>query len=160
MNNELTYNDCVRLAYFQILKQTKQILATIEYDELRCTLERVDDLNQLKQGIEHEFISPLLYLRLELHSNGNLAIHFGIEETNKPGELSQITSQFLRLLYKLTSKEAYSVDIEQCVRTDWFLKNTCSEAYEYVEERNKYYTFSKIKFKVTSQKRKQLLSVA
>jgi len=159
-DKELTHNDCVRLAYFQILKQAKQMLATIEYDELSCTLERTGNGDQLKQGLMHEFINPLLYLRLELQKDGRLAINFGIEEINKPGQLSEITSQFLRLLYRLTMKDAYPTDIEPCVRTDWFLKNTCSEAYEYIEERNKYHTFRKIKYKVTPHKRKQILSVA
>ena len=156
--NQLTYNQCVQLAYFQLLKQAKQMLATIEHDELRCTLERNDNVRPVNQGVIHEFINPLIYLRLECHSDNLCAIHFGFDEVKQPGEISDLTTKFLRLLYKLTSKDAFPIDIELCVKTDWFI-NTCSGLYEYIEE-SEYYTFRKIKYKVTSKKRKQLLSVA
>lgn len=158
-DKELNYNHCVRLAYFQILKEAKQMIATIERDELRYTLERIDNVQPLKQGIVRELVNPLIYLRLELHSDNEMAIHFGIECVNEQGLLSLLTSQFLRLLYKVTTVGAYPVNIESCIRTDWFI-NSCSEMYSYIEDRNKYHTFRKIKYKVTAQKRKQILSVA
>ena len=158
-HQQLTYNDYVALAYFQLLKQTRQMLAAIEHEELRYTLERIDRKQTQIGSIIHELINPLIYLRLELHTDNQMAIHFGIEQTNQQGQLSELTSKFLLLLYKLTSKDTYPVDIESSVRTDWFI-NSCSEMYEYMEVRNKYHTFRQIKYKVSAQKRKQLLSVA
>jgi hypothetical protein len=157
---QLQYNDCVKLAFHQVLKQAKQMLATIERDELRCTLERSESHNHLKQGIIHEFINPLIYLRLECHSDDLYAIHFGIEDVNKPGQFAFITAAFLRLLYKVTMTGTYPIDIEQCVKTDWFLRNSCSEIYGYIEEHNQVHTFSRIKYKLPIAKRKELLCVA
>ena len=156
----LQYNDCVKQAYLQVLKQAKQMLATIEQDELRCTLERSVSSTQLKQEVIHEFINPLLFLKLECCADGLLAIHFGIEEIGVPGQQSSITSAFLRLLYKVTMRDAFAVDIERCVKTNWFLRNTCSEVFEYLEERNNLYTFRKIKYKQSPRKGNRLLSVA
>ncbi len=158
-NNQLTYNQCVQLAYFQLLKQAKQMLSTIEQEELRFTLERTDRKPPQIGTIVHELVSPLIYIRLELHTDNLMSIHFGIECVHEKGELSEITTAFLRLLYKLTSKDAYPIDIENCVRTDWFI-NSCNEMYSYIEDRNKYHTFKQLKYKVTAMKRKQLLSVA
>lgn len=154
----LTYNDCVRIAYHQILNHAKRMLATIERDELRCILERSDNVEPVKQGVIHELVNPLIYLRLECHSNNVYAIHFGFEEFKQHCEFSDLTTKFVRLLYKLTAKDAFPVNIELSVRTDWFINN-CSAIYEYVEQ-SEYYTFSKIKHEVPAIKRKQMLAVA
>jgi len=123
------------------------MLATIEQHECRYTLQREDKcLNH--PGIIHEIINPIIYLRLEWHEDGFYHIHFGIEQANRLGQQSDITSAFIRLLYKVTSKEATTVNIEDCVKTDWFI-NSCSAMYEYVEERNRYHRFSLIKHKPT-----------
>lgn len=135
------------------------MLSLIEQEDLRFTLERSDKKHPQVGTIVHELVSPLIYMRLEQHTDNEMAIHFGIECVNEKCPLSELTTKFLRLLYKLTSVGAYPIDIENCIRTDWFI-NSCSAMYEYIEERNKYHTFKQIKYKVTAQKRKQLLSVA
>jgi len=157
-NNEV-YNEAVKNSYFKILKKAKLLLSTIENDELRYTLERQDKNKSVVGTIVHELISPVLYLRLEHHSDNIMAIHFGIEQVNELGLLSSITTSFLRVLYKLTSKEITGVDIECCVRTDWFI-NSCSAAYEYIKERNKYHELKQLKYKVSSTRRKTILHVA
>jgi len=157
-HNQLTYNQCVAIAYFQLLKRAKEMLSTIEQEELRSTLERADKTLPQIGTVVHELLNPLIYMRLELHPGGLMAIHFGIEPINQLGQLTDITSNFLRLLYKLTSKDVYPIDIENCVRTDWFI-NSCSGLYEYLEE-SEHYAFKQLKYKVTAKKRKQLLSVA
>ena len=152
------YNESVKLAYQQILKQTKAMLSTIEREELRFSLERQDKPGTVIGHIIHEILNPLIYLRLEEHSDGVYAIHFGIEQVNEMGQLSDITTRFLRSLYKGTMLGAFPVDIENCIRTDWF-NNSCSESYEYIEERNKHHTFKLIPYKPTASKRK-LMAVA
>jgi hypothetical protein len=153
-----SYNLEVKKAYFLIFKNATKLLAAIEQDELRFTLER-RDTKGTEIGIIHEFVNPILYLRLEHHTDGIMAIHFGIEQINQLGLLSYITTMFLRLLYKRTSKEATTVNIENCVRTDWFI-NSCSAAYEYIEQRNKYHDFKMIPRKMSNSHRKPILSVA
>ena len=145
-NINQAYNKAVKEAYFQILKHAKQMLCTIEQEELRFTLEREERTS--KAGtIIHEIINPLLYLRLEHHTDNVYAIHFGIEQVNQQGQLSAITTKFLRLLYKLTAIESTDINIEESVRTDWFI-NSCSSMYEYVEERgNKHHTFKQLPYK-------------
>ena len=156
-NINQAYNEAVKEAYFQILKQAKQMLCTVEQEELRFTLEREERTG--KAGtIIHEIINPLLYLRLEHHTDHVYAMHFGIEQINQQGQLSAITTKFLRSLYKLTTKDNTAINIENCVRTDWFI-NSCSSMYEYVEERgNKHHTFKQLPYK-PAMKRK-LRSVA
>lgn len=155
---KLAYNKEVMRCYYQILKQTKAMLAAIEQHEMRYTLIREDrTLNQ--PGIIHEIINPIIYLRLELHSDYLCQIHWGIEQANRLGQQSDITSAFIRLLYKATSKEATTVNIEDCVKTDWFI-NSCSAMYEYIEDRNKFHQFMLIKHKLTTAKRKQMQAVA
>ncbi len=157
--NSALYNTVVKEAYFVILKKAKQLLATIEHEELRFTLERNDKSVPDFGTIVHEIVNPVLYLRLECHTDSIMAIHFGIEQINQLGQLSEITSKFLRILYERTSKALTSIDIENCVRTDWFI-NSCSAMYEYIELRNKYHSFKQIKFSPTKRKKKQILSVA
>src|ERR1041385_351537 len=157
-NNE-AYNNSVKQAYFKILKKAKQLLSTIERDELRFILERQDSKKSIVGTIVHELISPVLYLRLEHHSDDIIAIHFGIEQVNELGQLSTITTTFIRSLYALTSKEVTRIDIECCIRTDWFI-NSCSAAYEYIETRNKYHELRQIKYKSSSSQGKAILHVA
>jgi len=152
-SQQLTYNDAVQEAYFKILKQLRNQLATIEREELRYTLIRKDE------NIIHEFVNPLCYLRLECRSYGLFGIYYGIETFEKANEYSAITASFVRFIYKLTSKESTALNIENCVRTDWMITNA-SELYEYIEERQKHHTFALIKHRVTASQRKRMLSVA
>ena len=150
------YNTAVKQAYFKILKKAKHLLSTIEKDELRFILERQDSKKSITGTIVHELVSPLLYLRLEHHSDNIMAVHFGIEQADDLGHLSIVTTSFLRLLYKYTSKEVTGIDIEHSVRTDWFI-NSCSDMYEYIEERDKYHMFKQIKYKNSVPQRKATL---
>lgn len=154
----VAYNKAVGTAYYSILKQAKALLAAIEQLECRYTLQRED--RQLHEpGIIHEMINPIIYLRLEWANDELYHIHFGIEQANRIGQQSDITSAFIRLLYKATAREATTINIESCVKTDWFI-NSCSAMYEYIEERNRYHTFMLIKHKPVAAKRKQMQVVA
>ncbi|MDB4921234.1 hypothetical protein [Mucilaginibacter sp.] len=151
------YNTAVHQAYGRILKHTKQLLASIEQTELRYALERMER-SKKPNTVIHELLTPLLYLRLECSPEATMTIHFGIEHVDKTPLLGVITSSFLRALYKETAQESTAIDIEASVKTDWFIKS-CSEMFEYVEERNKYHTFKQIKYKRSPQQKK-LLAVA
>jgi hypothetical protein len=153
------YNTAVHKAYGRILKHTKQLLASIEQEELRFILERMER-SKKPNTIVHELINALLFVRLDCSPEGVMAIHFGIEDVENSVALGAITATFLRILYAETSATKNStIDIEDCVKTDWFIKN-CSDLFEYVNERNKYHTFKQIKHKVLPHQRKKLLSVA
>ncbi len=153
------YNLAVKHAYFTILKGAKNLLSQIEHEELRYTLIR-DERNRTTDGvIIHEFVNPLLFLRLECRSDNLFAIHYGFEQINQHVEYSNITALFTRSVYKLTSKEVTQIEMEAAVKTDWLIE-TPSAMYEYIEEQQKYHTFKLIKYKVTASQRKRLLSVA
>jgi len=153
------YNQAVKQAYFEILKVAKQLLSTIEHEELRYSLVR-DERSRTADGvIIHEFVNPLLYLRLECQPNNLFAIHYGFEQINKECEYTDCTASFTRWIYALTSKQATTLDIEAAVKTDWCINNP-SDMYEYIEEHNKSHIFQLIKHKVTASQRKRLLSVA
>lgn len=152
------YNKTVQKAYFTILKEVKAMLANIEHEELRYTLIREDKPRTVVGHVIYEIVNPLIYLRLEEHTDGIYSIHFGIEPVERLGQLTDITTRFLRLLYKVTMLGAFPVDIESCVRTDWFVHNV-SGLYEYLEESEKY-TFKLIPYKVTASKQRQMKAVA
>ncbi|QXV66097.1 hypothetical protein INP83_03100 [Mucilaginibacter sp. 21P] len=158
LKSKTHYNEAVKQAYYKTLERAKAMLSTIEQEEIRYTLIRQDKL-ATSAYILHEFLNPLLYLRLECSSDNTLFIHFGVEQVQGKNRLNEITSKFIRLLYHYTSKAVTGVEVEDAVRTDWLL-NSCSDAYEYVEERNNHHTFKQLPYKVTANKRKQLLSVA
>lgn len=159
-NNQLSgYNLAVKQAYFKLLKVAKQLLATIEHEELRFTLIRDDRNRHTSDSVLHEFVSPLLYMRLECSKQNLFVIHYGIEFIQTDTSLSDRTASFIRAVYHLTSKGITSIDIEKSVSTTWCI-TVCSELYEYIEEQQKYHTFQLIKHKVTDGQRKRLLSVA
>lgn len=153
------FNKAVREAYYLIYRKAKQLLATLEREELRFSLEREDRSAIKPNAILHEIITPLIYLRLESDNAGLLAIHFGFEQVLAHNQYSEFTAAFMRLLYRHTAKEHTAVEIENCIKTDWMI-NTCSAMYEHIEERNKYHTFKQISYKPTAVKRKQLKAVA
>jgi hypothetical protein len=153
------YNQTVKESYFAILKAATTLLSTLEEEGLRSALIYDNRHNTSTDPLLHEFITPLLYLRLEVQTDNTLAIHWGIEPSNKAGEKSTLTSNFVRMLYKLTAKENTATNIQDAVKTDWFI-NSPSYMYEYVELRNKHHQPKLIKHKVTTSQRKRLLSVA
>ena len=155
----LPYNKVVSLAYHNILKGTKAMLATIEQEELRHSLVREELNSKTTNAVIHEFVSPLLYLRLECNSEGQYVIHYGFEMINSDMQLSNRTAFFTRSVYRLTSKEITSIDIEACVSNDWCITE-CSALYEYVAEQMKYLQFFLIKHKPTSIRQKQMHAVA
>jgi hypothetical protein len=156
--NTIQYNEVVKQAYFAILKIAKQLLSYIERDELRYSLIREDGTNT-PSSIIHEFVSPLLYLRLNCNSESRYVIHYGLELFDTPNEYSKLLASFIRAIYRLTAKENTTINIECCIHTDWLITN-CDELYVYIEDRNKHHTFTLIKYKVTAGQRKRLLSVA
>ena len=156
--NQLPYNKAVYLAYTAIYKNAKQLLSTLEREEMRYTLER-EDKTPIKIGtIIHELISPLLYLRIECHPSNSYAIHYGFEQVSAINQYSKLTSLFIRSIYKFTSKDNTQVNIEDCIRTDWCI--TCSDMYEYVEENSKHHTFKLVQHKTKPARRKQMQAVA
>lgn len=154
-----TYNTCVQQAYNAIYRHAKQLLSTIENEELRYTLEREDKAQPIVGTIIHEFINPLLYLRFECHPTNTFAIHYGFEESKSFNEFARITSAFVRYIYKVTNKDTTDVNIEDAVRTDYCIYQ-CSEMYEYIEDRNKHHQFKQIKHRPSAAKRKQMHAVA
>jgi hypothetical protein len=153
------YNNSVRQAYNAIYKHAKQLLSTLENEELRYTLEREEQGQSIVGTIVHEFISPLLYLRLECHPTNSFAIHYGFEESKSFNQFAKITASFVRFIYKSTSKDSTEVNIEDSVRTDYCIY-LCSELYEYIEEQNKHHQFKQLTYRPTAAKRKQMQAVA
>lgn len=156
---QLPYNKCVQKAYYAIYKNAKALLSTLEHEELRYSLEREDRTTAKVGTIIHEFINPVLYLRLECHPTNSFAIHYGFEESNSFNQFAQITSAFVRSIYRLTAKDETEINIEDSVRTDYCIYS-CSDAYEHIEERNKHHQFKLIKYKALAAKRKQMHAVA
>lgn len=155
----LAYNKAVKEAYFKILKQLKQLLATVERHELRCTLQKEDKTEVIFCTTIHELYNPLVYLSLQCRDGEVFSIHFGAEHLINDLQYSYITSGFIRILYKLTSAEHTAINIEDCINAEYIITN-CSEFYEVIEDRNHSYEFRLIKHKPAAMKRKQMQAVA
>ena len=145
---------------YRIIRQYRKLTSLFSKKWKRCLriLNREDKPRTVVGHVIYEIVNPLIYLRLEEHTDGIYSIHFGIEPVERLGQLTDITTRFLRLLYKVTMLGAFPVDIESCVRTDWFVHNV-SGLYEYLEESEKY-TFKLIPYKVTASKQRQMKAVA
>lgn len=162
LNNDtavLAYNKSVKEAYFKVLKQLKQLLATVERHELRCTLQKEDKSEVTFCTTVHELFNPLVYLALQCRDGEVFTIHFGAEQLINDLQYSYVTSGFVRILYKLTSSEHTAINIEDCINTEFIITN-CSELYEVIEDRNHSYQFRLIKHKRAATKRKQMQAVA
>jgi hypothetical protein len=158
MNNTPTLlssrNQAVQTAYYAMLKQARQLLSTIEGEEFRHSLVRAE--KRRKPGLIHEFVNPLLYLRLTWHDDGSYSIHYGFEPCET---YESITRPFVRSVYKLSMKDSTSSNIEDRIRTDWFIHNP-DDMYEYIDERRKYHCFKLIKYRPSASKRKQMRVMA
>lgn len=152
------YNKVVKQCYFQIFKHAKSLLSAIEQEELRFTLVR-EDKQAITGSIIHEMVNPLLYLRLEQHTNGYYSIHYGFEAFPVFGDYYPMMSAFARFIYKVTMASATPINIEDALRVDFIILN-CSELYEHIEDRNKYHEFQLIKYKPAVNRRKQMKAVA
>jgi hypothetical protein len=147
-------NQAVKAAYFQMLKFTKLLLSAQVEEPLRYSLIREDKKPTKVGSIIHEFINPLFYLRLECYEGNNYGIHYGIQSQPKFLESELFTTQFVRNIYKVTMASNTTINIEDCIYTDYIIVE-CSELYEYIEERNKSnHTFEQILYKPNATKRK------
>ncbi|MGI4727810.1 MAG: hypothetical protein ACRYGB_04485 [Janthinobacterium lividum] len=135
----VTYNESVKQAYAQILKQTKALLSTIEEEPLRhIRIRKIKQPFEEYPVIVNELISPLIYLQLGwYHDHYRLYFGFNINKTGH--SCHEITSQFLRILYRFTMKGSTAHNIEDCIHIDCMITN-CDDFYEYVsyKEEEKY----------------------
>jgi hypothetical protein len=146
------FNKEVKAAYYKVLKEAKALLATLPREEVRYSLIREDRLSTTSSKIIHEFVNPLIYLRLESYADGRLGIRYGFEPCE---DYANITVAFTRFLYKVTMREATSENIERSINTSFFIHNP-DEMYAYLEEQMKHHTFQLIKYKPAAVRRKQM----
>jgi hypothetical protein len=155
----LTYNAEVRKAYHKILKQAKAMIATVEQHELRCSLVQADRSKPVFMNKVHEFVNPLIYLCLMCPVD-TYEIYFGFElGSSGESDFTELTSKFMRILYKSTSAEHTAINIEDCVST-YNVITECNDLFDYMHERGKSaHTFELIAYKPKPVKRK-LMKVA
>jgi hypothetical protein len=150
------FNREVKVAYYKVLKEAKSLLSALEREELRYSLIREDPHSNSLSQIIHEFVNPLIYLRLESYPDGTLGIRYGFEPSQ---DYAHITAAFTRFLYKVTMREATSENIESSIKTQFYIHNP-DELYYYIEEQMKHHQFHLIKYKPAVSKRKQMLKIA
>jgi hypothetical protein len=155
---QLEYNAAVTKAYFRVLTYAKEMIAQLPNYEARCSLE-LEEGHNTSEFKTHEFISPLLYLSLEWNRL-SLQIHFGYENFDTNSELADFSSEFVRALYKFTSRAYTKWNIEDCVHTNNLI-TTCSELFEVIDDgRNKRHIFKEIPYQEKNLKRKPMQAVA
>jgi hypothetical protein len=147
-------NRAVIASYLLIIKATKQLLSTLEQQQLRHAYE-VDykGYNHMKPTLD-EFISPLCYLCLR-EVDGAYSIHFGFD---KDAEYAAFVKPFIRMIYKLTMKDYTSVDIEDCIEA-YSIITDISGLIDLTEWKHPDWPVKVIKHKPTSKQIKQVLSV-
>ena len=151
---QLTYNECVHRAYKLIHSWAVAAIATIEEDKLRATLIREDSLPVKDGSIVHELISPILYLRLESYAGNEYGIRFGYEPNPSYGQYYPIMAAFVRMIYKLTSKKASQVNIENAVRI-YHIQIDCADLFDWMTEIvSRYHRHEQIPYKAATLKRK------
>jgi hypothetical protein len=149
-----TSNDCVKQGYAQILKQTKVLLSTLEDSSLRhIRIKRIRHPFEEYPIIENELISPLVYLQLGWYYD-HYRIYFGFNIDQSDSSCHEITSAFLRIIYKSTMKGSTAYNIEKCIYTDCLLTD-CETFYEYNNHREKDKYLTRIlKYRPKTVKRK------
>ncbi|OOQ61347.1 hypothetical protein [Mucilaginibacter pedocola] len=156
---QLPYNKEVANAYHNVLNAAKRMIAALPAYEARCSLE-LDEKHSFSDLRIHQFVSPLLYLSLEVGFGDKYYIHFGYEQFDTDHELAGFSSVFLRTLYRLTSKQLTAVNIEDCIHTNNII-TTCSELFEVIDDSNhKRHTFKEIRYKPKVSRRKLMKAVA
>ncbi|RFZ81157.1 hypothetical protein DYU05_20585 [Mucilaginibacter terrenus] len=155
---QLPYNAEVTKAYHKVLKFAKQMISTLPAYEARCTLE-LNEKHAFSELKIHQFVSPMLYLSLEVGEQDSYYIHFGYEQFDSESRLADFSSKFVRAIYRLTSRQATTIDIEDCVHTNNLI-TTCSELYEVIEDSayNKH-VFKEIPYRPKNVKRKLMRAV-
>lgn len=152
-------NRCTKQAYFRIYKEAKTLIASIESEPLRQILERADKQIDERGTKIHELISCILYISLECNLIGEYIINYGWDMNIKSSNYYDLTSAFLRFVYKFTMSDATSINIEDSISTEYVITD-CSELFEYMIDCNKHHTLSTVKYKPLISKRKQLKAVA
>jgi hypothetical protein len=149
------YNAEVTKAYHKVLKYAKDMIATLPNYETRCSLE-LSAKHAFSTLKIHQFVSPMLYLSLEVGSQDKMYIHFGFEQFDTESNLAGFSSKFVRELYRLTSRSLTAVNIQTNN-----LITTCAELYEVIEcsEYNTH-VFKEISYRPKVVKRKVMRAVA
>jgi len=147
------YNKAVRAAFMLVLKEAKAMLANIQQEELRYSLVREEKEITPHKRVVYEFVSPLLYLRLDVSKEDLFNIRYGFEVNNPNDEVNAYTANFLRAVYSLTSKEITTINIEACVSNAWCITE-CGALYEYVSDNNMSHKFELIKYRRAPSSRK------
>jgi hypothetical protein len=149
----------VKAAFYKILKGTKNLIATVERHDLRCTITLIDKpIGSCAK--EHQLISPILYLALDTDDDGErLCIRFGFEQFSDRNAFTDITAKFLRMIYTVTAQANNEVNIEYCLYTAAVITD-CSELYEAIESSHINYPVTVIPYKSAVVKKKQLNAVA
>jgi hypothetical protein len=111
----LPYNKAVKAAYYKILKGAKNLIATVDRHDLRCTIHLT--AKPIGGGEkEQQLISPILYLALDTDDDGeHLCIRFGFEQFSDRNFFTDITAKYLRMIYNVTSVANNEVNIEDCL---------------------------------------------
>ncbi|MFA6246248.1 MAG: hypothetical protein WC615_04865 [Mucilaginibacter sp.] len=155
----LPYNKAVKAAYYKILRGAKNLIATVDRHDLRCTINLT--AKPIGGGEkEQQLISPILYLALDQDDDGeHLCIQFGFEQFSERNVYTDITAKFVRMIYNVTAKANNEVNIEDCLYTAAVITD-CSELYEAIESSHMNYPIAVIPYKPAAVKRKQMRAVA
>jgi hypothetical protein len=112
------YNEVVKVAYFKILEATQKLISSVDDEELRYTLHRVDETTIAFGSKVHEFISPIIHLTLECNDGEQLSIHHTCRSIDEDYECPHLFARILRVVYRVTSAENTIIDIENCLELD------------------------------------------
>ena len=143
------YNKIVLNAYMAIVDLAKQTLSGLEKEDLRHTLTLQATP---KDRIIHEFINPLLYLRLYRQHDDSYAMNYGFEPCL---DYSNITLPFVKALHTIIHEAAVKAKIPNCIRADWYF-NDPDELYEYLSINDTGHCYALIEYNPSNSPKEQV----
>ena len=133
------YNKIVLKAYTNIVELAKTTLSGLEKEDFRHTLIMQASP---KDRIVHEFVNPLLYLRLYRQHDDSFAMQYGFEPCLI---YSSVTLPFVKALHNVLHMAAVKAKIPNTIRADWY-PNDPDELYAFIEMINKDHTHALIEY--------------
>jgi len=146
-------NAAVKAVFLAIMQETKELIATLPQFLLRHCIEMEDTPHPNSKAFK--FITPLTYLCLR-DSDKGLLIQFGFDTSY---EYIELTSKFVRLIYKLTMVERTRLNIEDCVSSHCIITDT-SYLFDEMEWKHPDTPVHIIAHKPATTPRKQRMAVA
>lgn len=134
MNTQHKRNNQIREAYFEIIKEITQLSRSFSTTQLRTRIEIDHSKNKHAVWQVHDFLTPYLYLHLNMDNEGKHSISYASNEEAIRYLGFNSYTQVIRSIYKHTSG-----DTADCLEVFYYTYERYEDALEDI--RNETYDF-------------------